>query len=55
MTLQLVHSEFPYIRGKFYCLFYQCVLTAHIRRVYAKSSLCLFSSYGYGTYGELTF
>ncbi len=25
MTLQLLHSEFPYIWGKFYFLFYQCV------------------------------
>jgi hypothetical protein len=24
MTLQLLHSEFPYIRGKFDFLFYQC-------------------------------
>ncbi len=24
MTLQLLHSEFPYIRGNFYFLFYQC-------------------------------
>ncbi len=24
MTLQLLHSEFPYIWGKFYFLFYQC-------------------------------
>ncbi len=27
MTLQLLHSEFPYIWGKFYFLFYQCILT----------------------------
>ncbi len=26
MTLQLLHSEFPYIWGKFYFLFYQCTL-----------------------------
>jgi hypothetical protein len=26
MTLQLLHSEFPYIRGKFDFLFYQCIL-----------------------------
>jgi hypothetical protein len=26
MTLQLLHSEFPYIRGKFDFLFYQCSL-----------------------------
>jgi hypothetical protein len=25
MTLQLLHSEFPYIWGKFYFLFYQCI------------------------------
>ena len=24
MTLQLLHSEFPYIWGKFYFIFYQC-------------------------------
>ncbi len=24
MTLQLLHSEFPYIWGKFYFLFYPC-------------------------------
>jgi hypothetical protein len=24
MTLQLLHSEFPYIRGNFDFLFYQC-------------------------------
>ena len=24
MTLQLFHSELPFIRGKFYFLFYQC-------------------------------
>jgi hypothetical protein len=24
MTLQLLHSEFPYIEGKFDFLFYQC-------------------------------
>jgi hypothetical protein len=24
MTLQLLHSEFPYRRGKFYFIFYQC-------------------------------
>jgi hypothetical protein len=24
MTLELLHSEFPYIRGKFDFLFYQC-------------------------------
>jgi hypothetical protein len=24
MTLQLLHSEFPFILGKFYFLFYQC-------------------------------
>ncbi len=28
MTLQLLHSEFPYIWGKFYFLFYQCRFTA---------------------------
>ncbi len=26
MTLQLLHSEFPYIWGKFYFLFYQCTV-----------------------------
>ncbi len=25
MTLQLLHSEFPYVSGKFDFLFYQCV------------------------------
>jgi hypothetical protein len=25
MTLQLLHSEFPYICGKFYFIFYQCI------------------------------
>jgi hypothetical protein len=25
MTLKLLHSEFPYIRGKFDFLFYQCM------------------------------
>jgi hypothetical protein len=25
MTLQLLHSEYPYIRGKFYFIFYQCI------------------------------
>jgi hypothetical protein len=28
MTLQLLHSEFPYIWGKFDLLFYQCILNA---------------------------
>ncbi len=27
MTLQLLHSEFPYIWGKFYFIFYQCIIT----------------------------
>ncbi len=27
MTLQLLHSEFPYIWGKFNFLFYQCILS----------------------------
>jgi hypothetical protein len=26
MTLQLLHSEFPYILGKFCFLFYQCAI-----------------------------
>jgi hypothetical protein len=26
MTLQLLHSEFPYIRGKCYFIFYQCTI-----------------------------
>jgi hypothetical protein len=26
MTLQLLHSKFPYIRGKFDFLFFQCML-----------------------------
>ncbi len=26
LTLQLLHSEFPYISGKFYFLFYQCTV-----------------------------
>jgi hypothetical protein len=26
MTLHLLHSEFPYIRGNFYFLFYQCMV-----------------------------
>jgi hypothetical protein len=26
MTLQRLHSEFPYIRGKFEFLFYQCTV-----------------------------
>jgi hypothetical protein len=25
MTLQLLHSEFPYVGGKIYFLFYQCI------------------------------
>jgi hypothetical protein len=29
MTLQLLHSEFPYILGKFYYLFDQCAELAH--------------------------
>jgi hypothetical protein len=28
MTLQLLHSEFPYILGKFDFLFYQCRILA---------------------------
>ena len=31
MTLQLLHSEFPYIRGKFDYLFYQCNYLFQIR------------------------
>ncbi len=31
MTLQLLHSEFPYIWGKFDLLFYQCIFEAFIR------------------------
>ncbi len=27
MILQLLHSEFPYIWGKFYSIFYQCILS----------------------------
>jgi hypothetical protein len=30
MTLQLLHSEFPYIFGKFYYLFYQCTVRVYI-------------------------
>jgi hypothetical protein len=30
MTLQLLHSEFPYIRGKFDFLFYQCIYKLHL-------------------------
>jgi hypothetical protein len=26
MTLQLLHSEFTYIYGKFYFIFYQCTI-----------------------------
>ncbi len=29
MTLQLLHSEFPYIWGKFDFIFYQCTLVLH--------------------------
>ncbi len=29
MTFQLLHSEFPYIWGKFYFLFYQCILPSN--------------------------
>ncbi len=36
MTLQLLHSEFPYISGKFDFLFYQCIL---INFTYAVSFL----------------
>jgi hypothetical protein len=39
MTLNLLHSEFPYIRGKFDFLFYQCT-------VYDKlSALVIVSTY----------
>ena len=31
MTLQLLHSEFPYIRGKFDFLFYQCIVRCELR------------------------
>ncbi len=35
MTLQLLHSEFPYIWGKFYFLFYQCIMVkCDLRRDY---------------------
>jgi hypothetical protein len=37
MTVQLLHSEFPYIRGKFDFLFYQCMLVL-LTRVPASSS-----------------
>jgi hypothetical protein len=30
MTLKLLHSEFPYIEGKFDFLFYQCIWLAFI-------------------------
>jgi hypothetical protein len=35
MTLQLLHSGFPYISGKFDILFYQCVLKL-MPRVFGK-------------------
>jgi hypothetical protein len=34
MTLQLLHSEFPYIRGKFSFLFYQC--NVQVKRVLSE-------------------
>jgi hypothetical protein len=37
MTVQLLYSEFPYIRGKFDFLFYQCMLVV-LTRVPASSS-----------------
>jgi hypothetical protein len=30
MTLQLLHSEFPYILGKFDFLFYQCTVYSKV-------------------------
>ncbi len=33
MTLQLLHSEFPYIWGKFYLIFFQCtILPCYFRK-----------------------
>jgi hypothetical protein len=35
MTLQLLHSEFPYIWGKFDFLFYQCINISRITRKFS--------------------
>ncbi len=34
MTLQLLHYEFPYIWGKFYFIFYQCIRFCELFREY---------------------
>jgi hypothetical protein len=44
MTLQLLHSEFPYIRGKFDFLFYQCTTFRN-----GRDSRTLVSSYLYNS------
>jgi hypothetical protein len=36
MTLQPLPSEFPYILGKFYFLFYQCPSTERLKTVYTS-------------------
>ena len=38
LTLQLLHSEFPYISGKFYFLFYQCTLYVQEREEYLNAN-----------------
>jgi hypothetical protein len=50
MALPLLHSEFPYIWGKFYFLFYQCVLnhSSSVKlqkssRIIALSNVCSLS------------
>jgi hypothetical protein len=40
MTLQLLHSEFPYLLGKFDFLFYQCRKPANVVVVGVTSSSC---------------
>ncbi len=39
MTLQLLHSEFPYIREKFDFLFYQCMIPRYLPAYLRLSSL----------------
>ncbi len=42
MTLQLLHSEFPYILGKFNFLFYHCTVFS-IKLVYTRDDICALS------------
>ena len=56
MTLQLLHSEFPYIWGKFYFIFYQCggsfLLTNKIHTIHYTDTYTVIHS-EWGTEGAI--